>query len=128
MKIIPRFLLIFFLFVTAGQWTPAHARSAKLENEMGVIFAPPPTYPHAARRQRITGFGVYALRIDDRGHVAAVYVVKSSGSRHLDAAAINTFKQWRFKPGNLRGMKGIRIPVRWELDGVAAGSARSWVY
>jgi hypothetical protein len=61
MKIIPRSLLILFLLVIVGQETALHARSAKLENEMGVIFTPPPTYPYAAHTQRITGSGVYAL-------------------------------------------------------------------
>ena len=69
---------------------------------MGVIFAPPPPYPHEARRRRITGSGVYALEIDDRGNVVAVHIAKSTGSRHLDGAAISHVYAVAFKPGHLR--------------------------
>lgn len=123
MKIIPLWLRIFFLLVT-GQWTPAHAERPKMQSEIRAIYAPSPRYPRAARVNEITGSGVYAMKIDDRGHVVAVYVVQSSGNRHLDDAAINAFKQWQFTPGIGRGITGIKIPFTWEL-GEGAGK---WVF
>jgi TonB family protein len=37
----------------------------------------------------------------------------STGSRLLDAAALDAFRRWRFKPGMVRG---VRIPVHFTMD------------
>lgn len=52
-----------------------------------------------ARRQRISGSGIYLLHVDAAGNVTSVDVAKSAGSPILDDAAIRSFKKFKFKPG-----------------------------
>ena len=65
-----------------------------------VLSAARPDYPYEARRQRATGTGVAVMEIDSSsGKVKRAYVAVTTGSKILDLAAIDAFKQWRFKPG-----------------------------
>lgn len=76
-----------------SQFSPAEALS-------WVAYAPKPQYPLEARRLWLTGSGIYRLRIQIRsGRVKEVTVSRSTGWAILDYAAINTLKEWRFKPG-----------------------------
>jgi TonB family protein len=53
-------------------------------------------YDREARMQRMSGTGVFQLRIDQKtGKVTAVAVVKSTGWKHLDQAAAATLIGWR---------------------------------
>jgi TonB family protein len=66
------------------------------------IAAPRPYYPYEARRSRITGSGLLRIYVDETGKVAQVKILKSTGTRSLDDAGLNAFRQWRAKPGNRR--------------------------
>src|SRR5689334_19829676 len=55
-----------------------------------------PGYPADARRQHLTGSGLFALHIAADGRVARVEALKSIGHPLLDQAAIAAFRQWRF--------------------------------
>lgn len=59
----------------------------------------PPEYPLEARRQRITGNGVFELRLDKAGKVKSIVIAKSTGSQMLDQAAMRGLIGFRYKPG-----------------------------
>jgi len=69
-----------------------------------------PEYPPEARRQHLTGSGVFALHIRADGSVARVEVLSSIGHELLDHAAIAAFQQWRFRPGSIQV---VRVPIRY---------------
>ena len=92
-------ILVLVLVITscalAAQPHVATGTSAK-----GATFAPRPEYPLAARAARITGSGVFILRVHiNTGIVTQVILGLSTGSALLDKAAAQTLIQWRFKPG-----------------------------
>lgn len=79
---------------------PEELKFSPTEALSWLAYAPKPQYPLQARRLRLTGSGLYRLRIQIRsGRVKEVTVSRSTGSAILDNAAINTLKEWRFKPG-----------------------------
>ncbi len=80
-----------------------------------VISGPRPDYPYEARRGRITGSGVVALEIDSAtGKVTSCRMEQSTGSVNLDRAALDAFRQWRFKPGTV---KKAKIPIMFTMNG-----------
>ena len=91
------------------------------------VFAPHPHYPYqASTRDPLTwtrdlkGNGLYRLNIDlNTGQVSQVTIVKSTGSKILDAASSDAFKRWVFRPGK---WKEITIPttVRKKSVGMTA--------
>jgi TonB family protein len=79
------------------------------------VASPGPPYPKEAREAKMTGSGLYELRINKAGAVTEVVIVKSSRSAVLDSAAKTTFRKWRFKPGIFTM---VRIPVSWSVNPV----------
>ena len=64
------------------------------------IHPPRPAYPVDARGHRPTGRGIVVMEIDRKtGWVTSAKMKKSTGSKLLDEAAVEAFRQWRFKPG-----------------------------
>src|SRR5437764_5746273 len=65
-----------------------------------VVRQVPPEYPYEARRSGIVGSGILSGQVDVKtGNVASVRMEKSTGNTILDQAALNAFREWRFKPG-----------------------------
>src|SRR5437773_12157420 len=61
-----------------------------------------PYYPRKAVWGGVTGSGVAILKIDARtGSVTSASMLKSTGQEILDSAALQAFRQWRFKPRTL---------------------------
>ena len=53
-------------------------------------------YDYEARARRMSGTGVYRLKIDPKtGAVTEVAVMRSTGWKHLDQAAAATLVRWR---------------------------------
>ena len=75
-----------------------------------MIYKPPIVYPYEARKAGITGSGVVAVEIDKKGNVTKAYMLKSTGSRILDDAAISAFRQAKFA-GNFRSP--TKIPIQF---------------
>jgi TonB family protein len=91
---------------TAGSQLSSSARALALS-------APWPEYPSVARQNGITGDGVAMMTIDPlRGSVTHVSMSKSTGNRHLDDAALRSFRRWRFKPGSV---SRVKAPVTFRL-------------
>jgi protein TonB len=78
----------------------------------------PPLYPLKARRLGYEGIVMLKVLIDDNGRVDDLRVLKSSGHRVLDRAALSAVKKWLFEPGTENGVKKkmwVKIPVRFDL-------------
>jgi protein TonB len=75
-----------------------------------------PTYPQDAFTKRVEGTVVLEVLIDDRGKVARVRVVQSIPI--LDAAAVETVREWVFAPAlkNGRPVASIALaPVSFRI-------------
>ena len=80
-----------------------------------VIYAPPPAFPFVAWRNEYSGSGVALLEVDKRtGYVTSATMLKSTGHRILDDAALKAFRQWRFLPGTVGK---VRVPIRYTHPG-----------
>jgi periplasmic protein TonB len=81
---------------------------------------PLPRYPASARRAGEQGTVMLRVLVSREGTAARVEVDKSSGSAHLDAAARETVKAWRFGPAR-RGGEAVEswmvVPVVFRLEG-----------
>ena len=100
--------------VTAAE-TPTSFRAAYLQN-------PLPRYPMEARRAGEQGTVMLRVLVNREGTAVQVELDKSSGSPHLDAAARETVKAWRFTPAR-RGAEAIEswvvVPVVFRLEGTS---------
>ena len=66
------------------------------------IHAPQPRYTEEARQGRIQGTVILQAVIDASGDVAEIEVLKGL-PLGLDVSAIDTVRQWKFKPATLNG-------------------------
>lgn len=66
-----------------------------------VIRKVEPVYPEAARKSGIQGIVLLEAKIDEKGDVVAVKVMKSIPE--LDQAAIDALKQWKYEPVIVEG-------------------------
>ena len=63
-----------------------------------MVSGKPPRYPVESRRKREQGVVLLALTVGLDGCVEDIRVARSSGSRHLDRAALDAVKRWRWAP------------------------------
>lgn len=84
------------------------------------VYAPRPAYPYEARSKHMTGSGIVVLNVDpSMGTVTSAQLLKSTGHKILDDAALEAFRRWRFKPGSVHKVK---IPINYTMQGF-----REWV-
>ena len=80
---------------------------------------PPPDYPAQAVRQGWQGTVLLRVKVLPTGSVDSIEVVKSSGKKVLDEAAIHTVERWVFAPST-RGSTPIdgfaTVPIEFKLD------------
>lgn len=118
--------ILFVAYLSAWAGLPGAAGPTPTLREI-FTYMPPPRYPMEAweRRsngsRRIEGVTVCRLHLDAKGSVTAVRVVKSSGSKALDAASTEALQHWRAKPG--QSGRFFDIPIRF-----AAGSAKPMTF
>ena len=67
------------------------------------INTPPPDYPAAAMRQGAGGTVQVKLSIASDGSVSQLDIVKTSGNRALDRAALSALRRWTFQPATQNG-------------------------
>jgi TonB family protein len=78
-----------------------------------LISAVRPDYPYEARKQRLTGSGIFELKFDyDSGQLREIHVVESTGYQMLDSLAIAALKLWKAKPHSVHS---IRLPITFTL-------------
>jgi TonB family protein len=65
----------------------------------------PPTYPPAARNQRIQGTVAIYARIKEDGSLSDLHVVEDAGQL-LDESAVRAVSQWKYEPAHC-GNKGV---------------------
>jgi len=88
-----------------------------------VVHQVPPEYPYEARRSHIIGSGILSGQVDIKtGIVTSVAMEKSTGNTILDQAALNAFRQWRFKPGTVRH---FRTPINFTMGDFRNGPSTS---
>ena len=72
-----------------------------------------PVYPYSDRAAHREGHGFFRIMIDPRtGSVVTVTVVKSTGFKTLDDAAVQALGKWYWKPGK---WKEVYVPVTFTL-------------
>lgn len=81
---------------------------------------PAPAYPVGSLRRKEQGKVVLRVLVDAGGGAEAVKVQTSSGYERLDAAALETVKQWKFVPAR-QGEKPVPawvlVPISFSLEG-----------
>ncbi|WOS42633.1 energy transducer TonB [Xanthomonas rydalmerensis] len=73
---------------------------------------PPPRYPPAALRRGDAGTVVVRVDVDASGAPAGVALLRRSGSRDLDRAAMETVRRWKFRPAQ---QNGRAVPASIEI-------------
>lgn len=68
----------------------------------------PPVYPTEMRRNNINGVVTVACRINPKGEVEDVTVVKASDEAFRQAA-LDAVRKWKFKPAR---RDGVEVPIR----------------
>jgi TonB family protein len=95
-----------------------HSMAAKA----GLLAAPMPDYPYAARVAELQGRGLYLVSFDpESGLVREVAVLHSTGYAILDETAIHALHRWRIKPHT---SKKIAVPINFELNGERSARLR----
>ena len=94
------FLLLFVALGFAGSVYATDIVRIPPEYKKDTISAPDPDYPMHAQHLGYQGQGIYRLMINPKtGIVDEVKVMKSTHSRELDASAVMTLFNWKFRPG-----------------------------
>lgn len=85
--------------------TPCHATDIVTiydKFKADTVAAPDVEYPMKSKSLGYQGQGIYRLVVNKQtGIVGEVKVMKTTGHRELDATAVMTFFNWKFKPGVL---------------------------
>jgi len=75
------------------------------------IYTPQPVYRPEWTKQGLAGKGEVLVTIDQQtGKVAGVRMLKSTGNKQLDGAALEAYSQWRFQPGT---GSAVKIPIEF---------------
>lgn len=97
--------------------SPEAAGSSSVRPAYG--FTPRPGYPAVAIRRGYEGTVLVHVRVLPNGEPEAVSVMRSSGHRILDKAAVAAVKKWKFVPAQ-RGFKAVaswvQVPIEFRLD------------
>ncbi|WP_174875698.1 energy transducer TonB [Vogesella oryzae] len=84
-----------------------------------LLSAPRPQYPPLSRELNEAGVVWLRLTVDTQGAVSDVALLRSSGFRRLDKAAMTAVWQWRFQPQQEGGkvvVAEVEQPVRFNLQ------------
>ncbi|MGX5731728.1 energy transducer TonB [Pseudoxanthomonas beigongshangi] len=76
---------------------------------------PSPQYPASALRAGIGGTVMVRAELDASGQPVDVDVIRRSGNRDLDRAAVQAVRKWRFEPA-MRNGKGVASTVQVPVD------------
>jgi TonB family protein len=102
--------------------TPCHATDIVTiydKFKADTVAAPNVEYPMKSKSLGYQGQGIYRLVVNKQtGVVSEVKVMKTTGHRELDASAVMTFFNWKFKPGalNHRDILVIFHLTGWSRD------------
>lgn len=105
--------------VEVSEPAPASA-FVQADSKPFAVENPKPVYPSSARRRGMQGVVLLQVSVSNTGTVTGVHVMRSSGFRVLDVAAMNGVKQWQFIPalqGEKKVSSTVEVPIRFLLDG-----------
>ncbi len=77
-----------------------------------------PVYPALARRRQQQGTVWVDVRLDAQGRQIGLQVLRSSGVKSLDQAALTAVKQWQFLPERQNGIgvpSRVHIPIEFAI-------------
>jgi len=112
----------------APQAAPGNAAvPPKVEVAPSIVSKPAPEYTDEGRAARIQGSVLVGAEIDEQGQVENVRLIRGLGFG-LDKKALESVKQWQFKPGTRGGVAAkfyvpchvdFRLPEGgpWQIDG-----------
>jgi protein TonB len=108
----------------AGSTTPTRSIAAASPPgfHAGYLRNPPPPYPLVARRNGEQGKVILRVLVTRGGLPASVDIEKTSRSSHLDDAALETVKTWRFVPARQNGQPvdaWVLVPIVFRLEGTS---------
>ena len=99
----PLRLLLALLFSQVAMVAPCRATEIVTVYDSfkkDTLLAPNPEYPMKSQHLGYQGQGIYRLIVNQNtGVVDEVKILKTTGHRELDAGAVLTFFNWKFKPG-----------------------------
>jgi protein TonB len=111
--------LVFCAAAPAQEYQPKFARDSAPNAMLGAPVCRPPAYPRASLRNEETGVTVLRFIVKATGHVEQVRIIRTSGFRDLDQAAIDAFSRCLFVPAAING-KPIQstntIQYVWTLE------------
>jgi periplasmic protein TonB len=100
--------------------TPSSAVSNTATTSATPINTPAPDYPAAAMRQGAGGTVQVKLSIAANGSVSQLDIVKTSGNRALDRAALSALRRWTFQPATQNGQpvsSEVVVPITFNPNG-----------
>ncbi len=107
---------------TSGREDPnaVATKSAETDPIFNVAYLnnPAPEYPAAAKRNGIQGKVLVNVLVKADGTPASVQISLSSGSNHLDNAAVEAVSQWKFLPARRSGVSvqaSVIVPVEFKI-------------
>ena len=100
MKTPLRILLALFFFAVVTPCFATEIVRIPPEYKKDTLTAPDPEYPIKCQHLGYQGQGLYRLVVNPKtGVVDEVKVMKSTHHRELDASAVMTLFNWKFRPG-----------------------------
>jgi protein TonB len=92
-------------------YSPKFAREEEPAQVLSFELCRKPEYPKSSLRNEETGVVTLRFTIGANGRVMKQQVLRSSGFRDLDRAALGGMAQCYFRPGNIKGE-----PVQSQMD------------
>ena len=97
-----------------------HSTAPHGEARPDYAYNPPPDYPLVMREQGIGGVVWLRVWVDGEGRPGEIRLVRGSGYRLLDDAAMRAVRHWRFVParsGDQTTASWVEFPIRFALSG-----------
>jgi TonB family protein len=105
------FLVPFFAVISVSTLRAQPASPTATVSLPQAVYSPRPIYRPEWAKQGLTGKGVVLVTIDTKtGKVSGVRMLQSTGNKTLDGAALETYSQWRFKPGSV---PQVKMPIEF---------------
>lgn len=116
----PRVLIlapVALILLFSGCSQPAEDAAPSIPpTELAAVRTPPPQYPFELFCKGVHGTVTLGVTIGPGIHPTEINVLTSSGNAQLDELAVNTVKDWDFKPATSNGQpvaRKIEIPMNF---------------
>ena len=99
---------------------PVAGQTGTMDSPPVPVSRPSPEYTRAALRRHESGNVLLRVHVGPDGVPQAVDLISGSGSRHLDRAATDAVRKWRFRPAMRAGepVSGVvQVPISFDPRG-----------